>query len=885
MPELSPKYDPKEVEERWYRVWEAGGYFKADPASSRPPFSLVIPPPNVTGSLHIGHALNNTLQDMVVRYKRMQGYDVLWVPGCDHAGIATQNVVERELAKEGKTRDDLGREAFLERVWKWKHESGATILRQLRRLGASCDWTYERFTMDEGLSRAVLEAFIGLYDKGLIYQGDYIINWCPRCGTALSDIEAQHKDSDGKLYYVRYPVMGKAGQHVIVATTRPETIMGDVAVCVNPKDARFADFKGAKLQLPLMNRVIPLIEDSYVDMAFGTGALKITPAHDANDFEIGNKFGFERIKIMDPKGVMNEAAGPYRGLDRFAARKKVVEDLKAQGLLEKTEDYRHAVAHCYRCDTVVESYLSKQWFVKMKPMAERALEALEHGDMVFQPENWKKVYTDWLAKIKDWCISRQIWWGHRIPIYYHASSGRQCAARSMEEASQKLGVPAAEITQDPDVLDTWFSSGLWPFSVMGWPGKTPELARYYPTSLLVTGWDILFFWVAKMSMFGLEVMGKVPFREVLFNSLVTDAHGQKMSKSKGNVIDPLAQIDTIGADALRFALLSVESRTRYVSLGEERLEAGRNFMNKVWNAARFMLMNLQGMPAGSLERPAQDGLDLADRWILGRLDGAVAQVTQYLDQGREANHAVNLLYDFFWNDLCGWYIEAAKVRLQGEGKPKAAAQRTLAYALERTLRLLHPFCPFITEEIWQLLPKGAASPASIMLSSWPASEGFAEPQAEEHFKVLTDIIYAVRNIRGEMKVDARKQVTVMLVAPDQALRALLGSQQALLESLGQLKVLSIAQSAEKPKGAASAVAGAVQVFLPLEGLLDLDLERKRLDKEIVRFGGLVASIRKKLENEAFVAKAPVAVVEAERGKIAEYESTIDKLRQNLKELA
>jgi len=882
MRELSPKYDPKEVEERWYQLWESKGWFKADPGSSKEAFSIVIPPPNVTGSLHIGHALNNSLQDLFSRYKRMQGFDVLWVPGCDHAGIATQNVVERELAKEGKTRDDLGREAFLERVWKWKKESGSTIMRQLRRLGASCDWTYERFTMDEGLSQAVQEVFIRLYDKGLIYQGDYIINWCPRCGTALSDIEAPHRETEGKLYHLRYPIVGKVGEFVVVATTRPETIMGDVAVCVNPKDPRFTALKGAKLELPILKREIPLIEDSYVDMTFGTGALKITPAHDANDFEIGNRFGFERIKIMDVKGVMNEKAGPYQGLDRFAARKKIVEDLKAQGLLEKVEDYKHAVARCYRCDTVVESYLSLQWFVNMTPMAEKALTALDRGETFFQPENWKKVYSDWLLNIRPWCISRQIWWGHRIPVYYNADKSKKCAARSLAEAAQKLGLKENEVIQDQDVLDTWFSSSLWPFSTLGWPDATRELGRYYPTTLLVTSWDILFFWVSRMSMFGVEVMGQVPFKEVLINSLVADEHGQKMSKSKGNVIDPLTKIDTIGADALRFALLSIESQTRYISLSEERLDAGRNFMNKIWNAARFMLMNLEGMPVETLKRPPVSELDLVDRWILGRLDGVTTQVTQYLEKGRDVNHAVNLLYDFFWKDLCDWYIEAAKVRLQGEGTAKLVAQRTLAYTLERCLRLLHPFCPFISEEIWQLLPKEGET---IMRASWPKVELAPDEAAESDFKILSQIIYAVRNIRGEMKVDAKKQVTAILLAPDEATRALLLQQQEVLQSLGQMKVASISLNAEKPRGAVAAVAGSVQVFLPLEGLLDLDLERKRLEKEVGRFQGLIESIKKKLENEAFVGKAPAAVVDAERKKISEYQSSIEKLGKNLKELA
>ncbi len=880
--ELSSKYDPQEVEERWYKLWESRGYFKADPSSNKPPFSVVIPPPNVTGSLHIGHALNNALQDVLVRRQRMLGFDVLWVPGCDHAGIATQNVVERELAKEGKNRDDLGREKFIERVWQWKEESGSTIMRQLRRLGASCDWSYERFTFDEGLSKAVQEVFIRLYEKGLIYQGDYIINWCPRCSTALSDIEAQHKDVDGKLYYVRYPVVGQAGKFVVVATTRPETIPGDVAVCVHPDDERFAALKGARLAMPILGKEIPLIADGYVDRAFGTGALKITPAHDANDFEIGDRFGLERVKIMDPKGIMNELAGPYKGMDRFACRKAIVRDLESAGLLEKVEEYKHAVARCYRCETVVESYLSKQWFVKMKPLAERALAALEKGDTSFQPANWSKVYSDWLKKIRDWCVSRQIWWGHRIPVYY-TQDGRPAAARSAEEAAVKLGVPAASLTQDPDVLDTWFSSALWPFSTMGWPESTPELARYYPTSVLVTSWDILFFWVARMSMFGLEVVDQVPFKKVLINSLVADEHGQKMSKSKGNVIDPLTKIDTIGADALRFALLSVETQSRYISLSEERLESARNFTNKIWNAARFMLLNLKGLPATAVARPQGPGLELVDRWILTRLDQAIVDVDQYMEDGVQINHVAATIFDFFWKDLCDWYIEAAKVRLQSEdAAARTRAQEVLAYTLETTLRLLHPLCPFITEEIWQRLPHQGET---IMLAPWPAPfASVRDTEALAQFQQVLDVVHAVREIRGEMKVDAKKVVSAILAVPDKATLELLMSQRDLLESFAKMTVSAIAIDIAKPEGAASAVAGAIQVYLPLADLLDLDVERRRLAKEIERLRGLLGALEAKLSNEAFVQRAPVAVVETEKKKIVDYRDSIEKLSQNLQGL-
>jgi valyl-tRNA synthetase len=880
MQELSPKYDPKEVEERWYRLWEQRGDFNSGRRPGAPAFSIVIPPPNVTGSLHIGHALNNTLQDLLARWKRMQGFDVLWVPGCDHAGIATQNVVERELAKEGKTRDDLGREAFLKRVWSWKEQSGSTIMRQLRRLGASVDWRYERFTMDPGLSKSVQEAFIHLYDKGLIYQGDYIVNWCPRCGTALSDIEAEHKETDGKLYHVRYAVQGRPGQFITVATTRPETIPGDVAVAVNPKDPRYAAYKDAKLVLPIFGTEIPLLMDAYVEQDFGTGALKITPAHDPNDFLIGEKYGLGRPKIMDPKGVMNALAGKYNGLDRFACRKAIVADLDAAGLLAKVEDYHHAVARCYRCNTVVESYLSKQWFMKMKPLAAKALDALERGDTSFQPANWAKVYGDWLKGIRDWCISRQIWWGHRVPVY-NAPDGRQAAARSTAEAAQKLGVAEAALVQETDVLDTWFSSGLWPFSTLGWPAQTPELARFFPTSTLVTSWDILFFWVARMSMFSLELTGKVPFKQVLINSLVADEHGQKMSKSKGNVIDPLLKIDVIGADALRLGLCTIESQSRYISLSEERLETARNFTNKVWNAARFMLGYLQGLPEDELKRPDPAGLDLADRWILSRLDETTAVVDAFLNQGVQVNQASESLTHFFWDDLCDWYIEAVKARLLGtDAASKSAAQLTLAYTLETTLRLLHPFCPFITEEIWQRLPHREES---IAFAAWPKA-GQVDGLALTDFGLVQDVVRVVRNLRAEKKVDARKEVSALLVEPDDHRFGVLEAQRGVMESLAKMKIESLAKQMVPPKSVAAGLAKSVQIFLPLAGLVDAAEERQRLAKEEGKLQGLLEAQHKKLSNEAFVSKAPAKLIEAERSKIAELEAGLAKLALSLKEL-
>ncbi len=894
MRELSPKYDPKEVEERWYREWEAGGVFACDPASGKPAFSVVMPPPNVTGSLHIGHALNNTLQDLLCRRERMRGRDVLWVAGCDHAGIATQNVVERELAKQGLRRDDLGRAAFLERVWEWKEASGGTIMRQLRRLGAGCDWRYERFTMDEGLSAAVAEAFVHLHDRGLIYQGDYIINWCPRCGTALSDIEAEHKETDGKLYHVRYPVEGRPGVFVTVATTRPETIPGDAAVAVHPGDARYAGLAGARLTLPLFGRSLPLIFDAYVEKDFGTGALKITPAHDANDFEIGERFGLPRVRVMDPSGVMNAEAGPYAGLDRFACRKAVVADLEAAGLLAKVEDYRHAVGRCYRCSTVVESILSRQWFVRMKPLARKALEALERGDTVFQPASWAKVYADWLGGIRDWCISRQIWWGHRIPVY-RAPDGRQAAARSRAEAAARLGAPEDALEQETDVLDTWFSSGLWPFSTLGWPAATGELGRYFPTSVLVTSWDILFFWVARMSMFSLELTGKVPFRKVLINSLVADEHGQKMSKSKGNVVDPLLKIDTIGADALRLGLCTIESQSRYISLSDERLETARNFTNKLWNAARFVLPHLAGLPSGEPARPGR-GLEPADRWILARLDAATHAVDRFLEEGTQVNQAAEVLTHFLWDDFCDWYIEAVKARLAAGGASGDVARATLAHVLERALRLLHPFCPFITEEIWRLLPH---SGDSIVRAAWPAApEAPAGPGDLEVFGHLQDLVRAARAVRAEKRVEPRRGLDAYVSGPRPVVDAA-RAQAALLRRLAGLDRLFLREEGSASEGyldaegseapvagppearAAVALAGAARMLIPLEGLVDAGAERRRLEVELKRYEGLVRSQEAKLANAAFVAKAPAAVVDQERAKAAEFRASLAQVEASL----
>lgn len=720
--ELAKTFDSKSAEEKWFRQWIDLGYFKADPSRGGKVFSIVIPPPNVTGQLHLGHALNVTLQDIIVRTRRMQGYNTLWVPGTDHAGIATQNAVEKDLAREGKTRHQLGREKFVERVWQWKETYGGRILHQLRRLGASCDWSRERFTLDPGLSRAVTEVFTRLYHEKLIYKDRRLINWCPRCETALSDLEVEHKETRGNLYYIRYP-FADGSDAITVATTRPETMLGDTAVAVNPADPRFSSIVGRRLRLPLLGREIPVIADAAVDREFGTGAVKITPAHDFNDFEIGRRHGLEQISVMDTRGVMNEAAGPYRGMDRDACRRKVVADLEAQGLLEKIEPHMHAVGTCSRCDTVVEPMLSEQWFVHVKPLAEKAIAAVREGRTRFIPEFWENTYFNWMENIHDWCISRQLWWGHRIPAYRCARCKHLMVAPTRPERCEQCSGP--DLTQDDDVLDTWFSSALWPFSTLGWPDQTPELARYYPTSLLITGFDIIFFWVARMMMMGLWFTGEVPFRDVYITPLVRDKYGKKMTKSRGNVVDPLDLMDRYGTDALRLTLAHLSVQGRDVVLSDDRLAASRAFANKVWNAARFVLMNLEGARA-PIERVETPALSLADRWILSRLDNATREITRAIDE-YEFNVASMAVYQFAWHEFCDWYIELSKDELRGGGRSQAAARWVLVRCLDRMLRLLHPFMPFVTEEIWQTLRPYIDEPG---LAGHLVVARFPEPSAD-----------------------------------------------------------------------------------------------------------------------------------------------------------
>jgi len=876
--ELEKVYEPKSVEQKWYEVWEQRGYFHATLPSDKPSYSIVIPPPNITGVLHMGHALNNTLQDILCRWKRMSGYNVLWMPGTDHAGIATQNVVERQLASEGKDRFELGREAFIERVWQWKAESGGQIIGQLKRLGASCDWERERFTMDEGLSTAVREVFVRLYDEGLIYRDNRLINWCPRCHTALSDIEVEHEDKAGSLWHLRYPVVG-SDQFLVVATTRPETMLGDTAVAVNPADERYSHLIGQKVLLPLVNREIPIIADDYVDVEFGTGVVKITPAHDFNDFEMGLRHNLDRINIFDESGVVNAAGKQYEGMERFAARKQVVADLEAAGLLERIQDHALSVGGCYRCKTVVEPYMSLQWYVKVAPLAEKALAAVKDGRTRIVPQQWENTYYDWMENIRDWCISRQIWWGHRIPAWFCDHCGAITVAKEDPSCCEKCG--SDEIRQETDVLDTWFSSALWPFSTLGWPEKTPELASFYPTSCLVTGFDILFFWVARMMMMGLHFREEVPFTDVYIHALVRDSQGQKMSKSKGNVIDPLTVIDAYGTDAFRFTLAAFAAQGRDVKLAEERIAGYRNFANKIWNASRFAMMNLEGFDPALVD-PARLQLSNADRWILFRLNEAAASVDSALTSFR-FNEAANDLYRFTWSEFCDWYIELVKDDLyKGDSERQATAKYVLWLVLENLLRLLHPFMPFITEEIWQALPKSGEG-ESIMLAVYPTpcSEWAEFGAAATEMELVMDVIKGIRNIRGEMEVAPSRQIAAILDCKSTESLTLLKRNEVYVMSLARLSDLAIGRGIERPAEASLQVAGDVEIIIPLRGLVNVEEEEKRLDKEIAKIEKDIEFLSKKLENPSFVERAPAEVVVKEREKIAEFASKKQLLQESL----
>ncbi len=867
---LDPRFDPKAVEDRWYAFWEEKNFFHAEAGEARPSYSVVIPPPNVTGSLHMGHALNNTIQDILVRWKRMSGHNVCWMPGTDHAGIATQNVVERQLASEGLSRESLGREAFVERVWKWKEESGGVIINQLRRLGASCDWERERFTMDEGLSRAVREAFVRLYEEGLIYRGDYLVNWCPRCGTALADLEVEYEERDGRLWDFHYPLW-EGGEGLTITTTRPETMLGDTAVAVHPDDERYRQMVGKMLRLPLLDRQIPVIADAYVDPEFGTGALKVTPAHDPNDFEIGHRHHLEQINILTPEGKINANGGPYENQDRFEARKQVLADLQALGLVKGERPYRHAVGGCYRCATVVEPYLSKQWFVRTKPLAEAGIRAVEEGRIRIIPKQWEATYFEWMHNIRDWCISRQIWWGHQIPAWYNDETGEVIVSRE-DPKDPKL-------RRESDVLDTWFSSALWPFSTFGWPEKNADLDTFYPTSVLVTGFDIIFFWVARMIMAGLKFMGDVPFTDVYIHALVRDQEGQKMSKTRGNVIDPLEVIDAYGTDALRLTLTAMAAQGRDIRLSMDRIAGYRNFCNKLWNAARFTLMNMEDeLP----EMPSRDRLSLSDRWILSRLNGVNRKVDKALEEYR-FNDAALALYQFTWHELCDWYIEVIKPALTG-GASGDGARAILGRVLERTLRLLHPILPYITEEIWQRLPGREGE--SIMIAPWPSPDpDWDDPSAEEDFGRLTEVIGGVRNIRGELNIPPGKEVRALIHVEDPVRERLLLHEAEWVKRLAKiLPDWTIGSDVSRPKTAAAAVGDGFQIFVPIGGLIDPEEEIRRLEKQLSDVAKDIGNLEKKLAMPSFLERAPPAVVEKDRNRLGDAQNREAKLRDSLSRL-
>jgi valyl-tRNA synthetase len=870
---LAKTYEPKEVEERWYYYWERNDLFKANTKSGKSPFSIVIPPPNITGSLHMGHALNNTLQDILCRYRRMKGYNVLWQPGTDHAGIATQNVVEKDLASKGTDRHQIGRERFVQLVWEWREKFGGMIINQLKRLGSSCDWSRERFTMDDGLSKAVREVFVRLYDEDLIYRGDYIINWCPRCHTALADLEVEHEDRDSYLYYIRYPFEDREG-YLIVATTRPETLLGDTAVAVNPEDERYEGLSGSHVLLPVLNRPIPVIFDSYVDREFGTGALKITPAHDPNDFEIGNTHQLERIRVINEDGSMNELAGPYKGMERFQCRERILQDLESSGLLEKTEPYRHAVGHCYRCKTMIEPLLSKQWFVKVGPLAEKAIAAVKDGKTRIVPSNWEDVYYEWMNNIREWCISRQIWWGHRIPAWYCQGCGEIIVAK--EEPRGCPSCKGKDLQQETDVLDTWFSSALWPFSTLGWPDSTDELKTFYPTSVLVTGFDILFFWVARMMMMGLYFLGDVPFRDVYIHALVKDEQGQKMSKSRGNIIDPLEVLDRFGTDAFRFTLSILAIQGRDIRLSEERIAGYRNFINKIWNAARFSLMNLKDCKPPSIDK---SNLTLADRWIMTRIGEVAEEITGHIG-GYRFNDAASTCYQFVWHEFCDWYLEMAKLELYSrDQKRREVAQSVMQILLSGVVRLLHPFVPFITEEIWQRLPY---TEGSIMIAQFPQPTEFIyDDESIKEMDLLRGVITGIRNIRGEMNVPPRKDVRIVIDAKGLRERQILENNLSYITSLAKVGSIDIVSGAEKPKWSATYVFGDVQVHVLLKGLINYDDERKRIYKEIKKTEREMDLSRRKLANKDFLNQAPPHIVENVREKAGLMGVRLERLNKHL----
>ncbi|NQX69556.1 valine--tRNA ligase [Paenibacillus alba] len=877
--QMPTTYDPKEAERKWYDYWIKNEFFKAGNRPDAQTYTIVIPPPNVTGMLHIGHALDFTLQDILVRTKRMQGFDTLWLPGSDHAGIATQTKVEQKLREDGQTRYDLGREKFLEKVWEWKEQYANTIREQWAKMGFSLDYSRERFTLDEGLSQAVREVFVSLYEKGLIYRGNYIINWDPAARTALSDIEVEYKEVQGALYHLSYQT-ADGTDSIVVATTRPETMLGDTAVAVHPKDERYKHLIGKTLLLPIVNREIPIIADDYVEKEFGSGAVKITPAHDPNDFEVGKRHDLPQILVMDETGTMNANAGPYQGLDRFECRKRIVADLKEQGVLIKIEEHVHQVGHSERSGAVIEPYLSTQWFVKMQPLAEKAIDAQKSGNGVnFVPDRFEKIYLNWIENVRDWCISRQLWWGHRIPAWHCADCGQITVTR--EDATVCSHCQSTNLNQDNDVLDTWFSSALWPFSTLGWPNEEAEdLKRFYPTNVLVTGYDIIYFWVSRMIFTGLEFTKQNPFKDVLMHGLVRDSEGRKMSKSLGNGVDPLEVIEKYGADAMRYMISTSSTPGQDLRFRWERVEQARNFANKIWNASRFALMNLEGVAASDIDLTGQ--LGTADRWILHRLNETVREVTRLIDS-YEFGETGRVLYNFIWDDLCDWYIEFSKLSLYGaDAAAKKQTQSVLAYVLDQTQRLIHPFMPFISEEIWQHLPHEGET---ITLAAWPQENAaFESPDAVREMELLMDAIRSVRNIRAEVNVPMSKKVELLVKPATSESLSILRNNEEYLKRFCNTSLLQIDADMAAPEKAMTSIITGAELFLPLAGLIDIAQELARLDKELQSLHGEVERIEKKLGNEGFVAKAPAKVIEEEKAKLADYADKRDKVIARLAEL-
>ncbi|MDF2612715.1 MAG: valyl-tRNA synthetase [Clostridia bacterium] len=878
MKNLEKVYDPSNAEERLYKKWMDKGYFHAEADSEKEPFTIVMPPPNITGQLHMGHALDNTLQDILIRYKRMQGYNALWMPGTDHASIATEVKIVEQLAKEGIAKEDLGREGFLERAWEWKEQYGGRIIEQLKKIGSSCDWERERFTMDEGLSNAVQEVFIKLYEKGYIYRGARIINWCPVCGTSISDAEVEHAEKEGNFYHLRYPIVG-SDEFINLATTRPETLLGDAAVAVNPKDERYAHLVGKKVKLPLTDREIPVIADEYVDKEFGTGVVKITPAHDPNDFEVGMRHQLPQICVLNDDGTMNDLAGEYAGMDRYDARKKMVADLEAQGLLVKVEPHTHNVGTHDRCKSVIEPMVKAQWFVKMEEMAKPAIEALKKGDLNFVPERFGKTYLHWLENIRDWCISRQLWWGHRIPAYYCEDCGEIIIAREKPSACSKCS--SSKLTQDEDTLDTWFSSALWPFSTLGWPEKTEELDYFYPTSVLVTGYDIIFFWVVRMVFSGLEQMGEVPFKDVLIHGLVRDSEGRKMSKSLGNGIDPLEVIEKYGADALRLTLVTGNAPGNDMRFYYERVEVNRNFGNKLWNATRFILMNFEEEDI-NLETEISD-LTAADRWILSKVNALSKEVTDNMDK-YELGIAVQKLYDFAWEEFCDWYIEMVKPRLYNkEDKTRKAALWTLKTAMTHILKMLHPYIPFITEEIFMSLQD---QEESIMISSWPVyKEEWNFASDEEEIELIKGAVRNIRNLRSEMNVPPSRKAKVFVVSGEAKVIDIFERGKVFFSVLASASEVVVQKDTSGiASDAVSTIIPNATLYIPFTDLVDIQKELERLAKEKDKLQSEVDRVNQKLSNEGFVAKAPAKLIEEEKAKREKYESMLHVIVERIDSL-